>query len=47
MLQFKTQRVKSRKEPYIRINTRKLNGISSIGLSTLYTLDYWSILHYY
>jgi len=27
------------KESYIRINTRELNEVLSIGLSTLYTLD--------
>ena len=35
-----TQSIKSRKEPYIGVNIRKLNGKLSIKLSILYILGY-------
>jgi len=40
MLQLKTQRVKSIKESYIRINTRELNRVLSTKLSILHILEY-------
>jgi len=36
MLQFNNLRVDQRKEPYIRVNTRELNGV----LGTIYPLLY-------
>ena len=44
MLQFKTYRVKLRKKPYIRVNTRELNRVPS----TIYLLYiYWTNGLYY
>ena len=34
LLQLKTYRVKLEEEPYIRINTRNLNGVSKYNLFT-------------
>jgi len=44
MLWSQDLKVSQVKEPYIRINTRELNRVSSTNLSTLYTLGYWSML---
>ena len=45
MLQLKTYKAKSEKKPYIRVDTRELNGVPSIKVSNLYMLDYWSMLY--
>jgi len=37
--------MKSRKEPYTRVNTREFNGVPKYNVSYLYTLDYWSMLY--
>jgi len=47
MLQTQDLRASQEKEPYIRVNTRELDKVPSTGLFTLYTLDYWSMLHYH
>ena len=38
LLQLKGFRISQREEPYIRVNTRDLDEVSSTKLSTLYTL---------
>ena len=40
MLQTQDLRVSQKKESCIKVNTRELNGVLSIELSTLYILDY-------
>ena len=40
MLWSQNLRVGQEKEPCIRVNTRELNGVLDIKLSTLYMLDY-------
>ena len=47
VLQTQDFRVSQEKESYIRVNIRELNEVLSTKLSTLYTLDYWSILHFH
>ena len=37
---LKTLKQVKKKKPYIRINIRELDRVPSIGLFTLYTLDY-------
>ena len=46
MLQSQDLRVGQVKKPYIRVNIRELNEILATKLSTLYMLDYWSMLYY-
>jgi len=40
VLQTQNLKASQEKEPYTRVNTRKLNGVSSTKVSTLYMLDY-------
>jgi len=47
MLQTQDFRVSQEKEPCIKVNTKELNRVSSTGLSILYTLNYWFMLHYH
>jgi len=46
MLQSQDLRVDQVKKPYIRVNIRELNEVLATMLSTLYMLDYWSMLYY-
>ena len=39
--------VSQEKKSCIRVNTREINRVPSTKLSTLYTLDYWSVLQYH
>jgi len=47
VLQTQDFRASQEKESYIRVNIRELNEVPSTKLSTLHTLDYWSILHFH
>ena len=46
---LKTQelRASQEKESCIKVNIRELDGVPNTGFSTLYMLDYWSVLHYH
>ena len=47
MLQSQDLKVDQEKKPYIKINTRELDKVSSTELSILYILSYWSMLQYH
>ena len=47
MLQTQDFRMSQEKESYIRVNIRELNEVPSAKLSILYTLDYWSMIHFH
>ena len=47
ILQTQELRASQKKEPCIRINIRELDRVPNTGLSSLYMLDYFSVLYYH
>jgi len=47
MLQSQDLKVDQEKKSCIKINTRELDGVSSIELPILYIISYWSMLQYH